>query len=209
MLFSSISTTSNRTAPAPDGLLGPSSSATIVSVLRSNEAVPLALSDEATRERIRKALESQPRPTVTVLSSLLAAQDELGFLPDEAIEDVAAYTDASINDVWGVATFYTNFRFTPPAEHTVEVCWGPACHLVGATAILQRVLEDTGLSGEGETEDNRLTLKYNTCLGACSQAPVISVDHRLHGRMAPGEASRLVAALTNGRRNQPRVRRDR
>ena len=165
----------------------------------------MALSDEATRERIRKALESQSRPTVTVLSSLLAAQDELGYLPDEAIEEVAAYNDASINDVWGVATFYTNFRFTPPAEHTVEVCWGPTCHLVGATAILQRVLEDTGLSGEGETADNSVTLKYNTCLGACSQAPVISVDHRLHGRMVPGEASRLVAALTNGQRSQPRA----
>ena len=158
----------------------------------------MALPDEATRERIRKALESQSRPTVTVLSSLLAAQDELGYLPDEAIEEVAAYTDASINDVWGVATFYKNFRFTQPAEHTVEVCWGPTCHLVGATAILQRVLDDTGMAGEGETADNRLTLKYNTCLGACSQAPVISIDHRLHGRMNPEAAISLVARLRNG-----------
>ena len=60
-----------------------------------------------------------------MLSSLLAAQDELGYLPDEAIEEVATFTESTINEVWGVASFYTNFRFTPPGEHVVEVCWGP------------------------------------------------------------------------------------
>ena len=71
---------------------------------------------DAPRERIREAMASQKRPTVTVLSSLLAIQDHLGYLPDEAIEEVAHFTKASINEVWGVASFYTNFRFTPPAE---------------------------------------------------------------------------------------------
>ena len=66
-----------------------------------------------------------------MLSSLLAAQDELGYLPDEAIEEVATFTESTINEVWGVASFYTNFRFTPPGEHVVEVCWGPTCHLEG------------------------------------------------------------------------------
>ena len=150
------------------------------------------------RERIQKALTSQKRPTVTVLSSLLAAHDELGYLPDEAIEEVAAHNDASINDVWGVASFYTNFRFKPPAENIVEVCWGPTCHLVGAPGILKQVQDDLGLSGEGETEDNAATLKYNMCLGACSQAPVMSVGHRLHGRMTLDRARELVAGLTNG-----------
>jgi NADH-quinone oxidoreductase subunit E len=136
-----------------------------------------------------------------VLSSLLTAQDELGYLPDEAVDEVAAFTDASINEVWGVATFYTNFRFTPPAANTVEVCWGPTCHLVGAPAILRGLLEHLGLSGEGDTEDGRVSLKFNTCLGACSHAPVISVNHRLHGRMSAGDARSRVADLSaNGHR---------
>ena len=156
------------------------------------------VANEEMRERIRKALTSQARPTVTVLSSLLAAQDELGYLPDEAIEEVGDYTDASINDVWGVASFYTNFRFTPPGRHLVEVCWGPTCHLVGAAGILKQVQDDLGLTGEGETADDNVTLKYNTCLGACSQAPVVSIGHRLHGRVTPERARILVAALSNG-----------
>ena len=154
--------------------------------------------NEEVRHRIREAIAAQKRPTVTVLSCLLAAQDELGYLPDEAIEEVAAFTKASINDVWGVASFYTNFRFTPPARHIVEVCWGPTCHLVGAPFILKQLLDDLGLSGEGDAADKNVTLRYNTCLGACSQAPVVSVDHGLHGRMVPEQARRLVAGLVNG-----------
>lgn len=154
------------------------------------------LVDQDLRERIRHSLTSQKRPTVTILSSLLSAQDELGYLPNEAIEEVAAFTDASINDVWGVASFYTNFRFIPPAESVVEVCWGPTCHLLGAPGILARVQQELGLEGEGDTVDGKITLKYNTCLGACSQGPVVSVNHRLKGRMTEEDAAAAVKTLT-------------
>ena len=74
------------------------------------------------KDRVRKAISSGNRPTRTVLSSLLAAHDELGYLPDEAIEEVAVLSNTTINEVWGVASFYTNFRFTPPGRHVIEVC---------------------------------------------------------------------------------------
>ena len=156
------------------------------------EAPSLTVANEDLRDRVRQAITNQKRPTVTVLSSLLAAQDALGYIPDEAIDEVAAYTEASINEVWGVASFYKNFRFTPPGEHTVEICWGPSCHLVGATTIIERALEHVGLEEEGETDDGRLTVRYNTCLGACAQAPVISIDHHLRGRMTPERAVTLI-----------------
>ncbi len=155
----------------------------------------MTASSPENRDSILAALNCQSRPTVTVLSSLLAVQDELGYVPDEAIEEVATFMGASINDVWGVATFYTNFRFTPPADHIVEVCWGPTCHLVGATSILTRLQADLGLAGEGDTADRKVTLKYNTCLGACAQAPVVSVDHRLVGRLTEDSASSLVGSV--------------
>ncbi len=154
--------------------------------------------EDAVRERIGKALASQRWPTTTVLSGLLAAQDELGYLPDEAIEMVAEFNGASINDVWGVASFYTNFRFTPPGNHVVEVCWGPTCHLMGAALVLDRVQRELGLEDEGETSDANVTLKYNTCLGACAQAPVISVNHRLMGRIDPDRAANALSGLPHG-----------
>ena len=147
---------------------------------------------EAEKERLLNAIRNQRRPTVTVLSSLLAAQDELGYIPDDAIEEVAVLNDTTINEVWGVASFYTNFRFTPPGRHNVEVCWGPTCHLMGASQILKRIMGQLDLEDEGETVDNRISFKFNTCLGACSNAPVMSIDHHLIGRLTPESASERV-----------------
>lgn len=147
------------------------------------------------RERVLKAINNQKRPTVTVLSSLLAVQDEMGYIPDKAIEHVATLMDATTNEVWGVASFYPNFRFTPPGNHIVEVCWGPTCHLQGSPHILQSVLDELGLEGEGETEDNEITFKFNTCLGACSRAPLMSIDHHLFGNITPESAVARVRSL--------------
>ncbi|MBI2855307.1 MAG: NAD(P)H-dependent oxidoreductase subunit E [Chloroflexi bacterium] len=141
---------------------------------------------DSLRETIAGALANQKAKTVTVLSSLLAIEDELGYIPPQAIEEVATHTHSTINDVWGVASFYTNFRFTPPGEHVVEVCWGPTCHLLGTRNILQAVLDALGLAEEGDTADKKVSLKYNTCLGACSQGPVIHVDGRMLGPQALG-----------------------
>jgi len=147
------------------------------------------------RERVLKAINHQKRPTVTVLSSLLAVQDEIGYIPDKAIEHVAALMDTTTNEVWGVASFYPNFRFSPPGNHTVEVCWGPTCHLEGSPHILQSVLDELGLEGEGETEDNEISFKFNTCLGACSRAPLMSIDHHLFGNITPESAVERVRTL--------------
>ena len=150
------------------------------------------------RDTIQRAVSSQRSKTITVLSSLLAVEDALGYIPSEAIEEVAHFTEATVNDVWGVASFYTNFRFTPPGKHLIEVCWGPSCHLTGAPGILRTLLDYLGIATEGETADHSITLKYNTCLGACAQAPVVSIDHQLVGRMTAEEARERVRRLLAG-----------
>ena len=149
-------------------------------------------------ERITGAVRGQTQPTKTVLSSLLAVEDELGYIPKEAVADVAAFTNSTVNDVWAVASFYPNFRFEPPCKHRVELCWGSSCHLVGAMAVISAVLDASGLSEEGDTPDHKLSVRLNTCLGACAQAPVISIDHHLIGRLSPEEARRRVTELLKG-----------
>ena len=158
----------------------------------------MSVEPDALRARIRAAIGSQTKSNINVLSSLHAVLDDMGYIPQEAIEEVADYMRATINEVWGVASFYTNFRFTPPGENVVEICWGPTCHLLGAPEILDAVQGRLGLADEGETEDNRVSLKYNTCLGACSQAPVMMVNHRLAGRISIESALRRVEGLEAG-----------
>jgi NADH-quinone oxidoreductase subunit E len=146
-------------------------------------------------QRIDRAVRGQPQPTVTVLSSLLAVEDELHYIPREAVELVADFTGSTVNDVWAVASFYPNFRFQPPAARQVEVCWGASCHLMGAMAVVKAVLEVAGLESEGERPDHRLSVRLNTCLGACSLAPVMSVDHHLVGRVTPQSAASRVSEV--------------
>ncbi len=146
-------------------------------------------------QRIDRAVRGQPQPTVTVLSSLLAVEKELHYIPREAVEMVAEFTNSTVNDVWAVASFYPNFRFQPPADRQIEVCWGASCHIMGAMAVVHSVLEAAGLEEEGEIPDHRMSVRLNTCLGACSLAPVMAIDHRLAGRVTPGSAAAIVLAL--------------
>lgn len=158
----------------------------------SSTEIDTAEARDALRERARDAIAKQPARTVTILSSLLAAQDELGYLPAEAIAEVAQRMTASANAVWGIASFYPNFRFTPPNRHRVELCWGPTCHVLGAQHILQGLLPHLGLANEGETEDGVISLKLNTCLGVCAHGPAMSFDEELAGHMSLDKAIRLV-----------------
>ena len=122
----------------------------------------------------------------------------MGYIPKEAVAEVATFTDTTVNDVWAVASFYPNFRFEPPCEHKIELCWGSTCHLVGAMPVINAALEASGLSDEGDTPDGKLSVRLNTCLGACAQAPVISIDHHLIGRVSPEQVRRKVTELLEG-----------
>ena len=133
---------------------------------------------------IVEAVRNQEQPTKTVLSSLLAIQDAMGYIPKQSMEVIASEVpDTTVNDVWAVASFYPNFKFEPRSECTVEICWGPTCHIAGAMGIFDEALNLLGLESEGKTSDGSIELDFNTCLGACAQAPVISVNHHLIGRV--------------------------
>ena len=155
------------------------------------------------KQRITQAVQGQPQPTVTILSSLLAVQDAIGYIPKEALEEVADFNSATVNDVWAVASFYPNFRFETLCAHDVEVCWGASCHLMGAMSIMQAVLDAAGLEKEGDTDGKALSVRFNTCLGACAHAPVISLDHKLMGRISPEAAAQKIARLLSGPQSPP------
>ena len=133
----------------------------------------------------------------TILSSLLSIQDNFGYIPEIAVEQIAIYMHVSINDVWSVASFYTNFRFTPPGEKTLDVCWGPSCHITGAQKLISQAHELLGIEGEGESQDNKVTLRYSTCLGACAQSPVFAIDHKMYGKLNKNKVNNIVETLKN------------
>ena len=166
------------------------------------QGVSLTPDPNELRAMAAQAIASQSQATVTVLSSLLAVEEELGYVPKEAVEAVAEFTNSTINDVWGVASFYPNFRFSPPSRCPVEVCWGTSCHIMGASRIAQAAMRALGLEGEGDTEDGEFGLRFNTCLGACAQAPVASVGHELKGRLTPALTEQTLRDLVRAARGR-------
>ena len=148
--------------------------------------------------KFREVLQRQRR-TVTVLSSLIAIQEEMGYLGEGAIPAVSEYTGASVNDVYGVATFYSHFRFTPPGEHQIEICWGPSCHIFDAPRLRGTAQEFAGLEGDGTTEDGKYTVRGLECAGACALAPVGKIDGKLHGRLDDARLRQLLSGLNGAR----------
>lgn len=128
------------------------------------------------------------------IPALQAVQEKLGYLPKEAIEDVAQTLGLTAGEVYGVATFYAQFRLKPIGKNIITVCRGTACHVGGSLGILKELERILGIYA-GETDEKReFTLQTVACFGACARAP-ITVRERLGlpGRMVHGYMTKMKA----------------
>lgn len=123
---------------------------------------------------------------------LQQVQERFGYLPGPAIEEIARFLKLSPSEVFGVLTFYAQFRLTPPGETTVKVCQGTACHVRGAKRILEEVETALDITAGGTTADRKYSLEKIACFGACSLAPVMVVGNTVYGRLTPQKAKKLV-----------------
>ena len=111
----------------------------------------------------------------SLIAILQKTQEVLGYLPKEAIEYIAAETGIKPAKIYGVATFYTQFRLHPIGRYILLICMGTACHVNGAEKIVEAVSERLGIKDGETTEDDLFTLNIVACLGCCSLAPVMMV----------------------------------
>ena len=123
---------------------------------------------------------------------LQAAQQLYGYIPDEAFRVISEGTGLSLSDMYGVATFYAQFRLKPVGKHVVRVCHGTACHVQNADAITDALAEALGVK-DGETTPDRLfTLESVACLGCCSLAPVMMIGDDTYGKLTGNEAVKVI-----------------
>ncbi|MFO8010202.1 MAG: NADH-quinone oxidoreductase subunit NuoE [Dehalococcoidia bacterium] len=125
------------------------------------------------------------------IQALQRVQEELGYLPREAIEEVARALRLSSSEVYGVITFYTQFRTTPRGRHIVRVCRGTACHVRGGAQVLDAVKRELQINEEETTTDLNYTLETVACIGACALAPAMVIDEETYGQMTPTKVSAL------------------
>jgi NADH-quinone oxidoreductase subunit E len=126
---------------------------------------------------------------------LQTAQDGYGYIPLFAINDIAAATGVPAAEIYGVITFYRQFRLKPPGRHLVRLCKGTACHVVGAETIAQVLSDELGVPAEETTDDGLFTFTIVACLGCCSLAPVLMIDDRTYGRVTPQKIRSLFRQI--------------
>jgi NADH-quinone oxidoreductase subunit E len=123
---------------------------------------------------------------------LQKVQEKFGYLPKEAISEIAKFSRMSESEVFGVASFYAQFYFTRRGQHTVKVCLGTACHVRGGEKILDEVKRELGVESGGTTEDYKFSLERVACFGSCALAPVMVIDKDVYGRMTVAKAKETL-----------------
>jgi NADH-quinone oxidoreductase subunit E len=123
---------------------------------------------------------------------LQVIQNQEGYLSGQAMRMVAAHLGLSPSEVYGVATFYNQFRFHPPGKHQIKVCLGTACHVVGGDIILENFERKLVIKDGETTPDREFSIERVACVGCCALAPVAVVDETVHGHMAPSKVEGLL-----------------
>jgi len=143
-------------------------------------------------EEVKQDFKGEPADLIPVLQR---AQEAEGYLSAKAIRRISRWLKVSEDQVYGVATFYAQFRFNPPGKHRIKVCLGTACHVVGARNFIEVLKADLNLSHGETTLDGKFSLERVACLGCCALAPVVVIDDEVHGRMNRVKFMELLEAL--------------
>lgn len=122
-------------------------------------------------------------------------QEEFGYLPSEPMRQVARFLNVPESDVYGVATFYSQFFLTRQGKNKIKVCQGTACHVRGGPRIVRAIQNRLGIGPGETTDDYQFSLERVACFGSCALAPVVLVNDKVYGRMTPQKAVQLLEKL--------------
>ena len=135
------------------------------------------------------SLRRNRRRLITILQDI---QSREGYLSHDAMLQAAKFLGMSSATVWGVATFYNQFRFNPPGRQSVRVCLGTACHLAGGQLVLDAVARELKVEVGGTTEDREFDLDRVACIGCCALAPVVTIGKDVYPRMTPVKVEEVL-----------------
>ena len=145
------------------------------------------------KEQLDNILSTYEGDNSELIPILQAAQERFGYLPEEVMAGIARFLHMSPGTVFGVITFYAQFKLNPTGRRTVKVCRGTACHVRGASRILQEVEKELDIKPGETTEDLEYSLETIACFGSCALAPVTVVDKTVYGRVTPQRVKQILA----------------
>ena len=151
------------------------------------------MADPKIKEQLDDTLSRYTGDKSELIPILQEAQARFGYLPDEIMAGIAKFLQLSPATVYGVATFYAQFKFVPTGKRMVKVCRGTACHVRGAARILSEVEKRLGIKPGESTGDLEYALETIACFGSCALAPVIVVDNSVYGRMTTKKVEEILS----------------
>lgn len=151
--------------------------------------------EEAMQDAIRSDLSDFGKERHDLIPILQMIQEKHAYLSPEAISMVAKYLEIPTCEVYGVATFYNQFRFHPPGRHPIKVCLGTACHVRAGDIILENFERKLEIKDGETTHDGEFSIERVACVGCCALAPVALIGETVHGKMAPSKVEGLLLRI--------------
>jgi len=152
----------------------------------------ITIVEAETREQLNEVLSHYSGQRDELIPILQEAQERLRYLPEDVMKEIARFLRLSESTVFGVATFYAQFKFSPSGRRVVRVCRGTACHVRGAPRILDETEKRLGIRPGETTTDLEYSLETIACFGSCALAPVVVVDDDVYGRMTPTKVGKIL-----------------
>lgn len=161
-------------------------------MLKSEAAVEKAKMDPIDLSALDQIVKPYLSKKEMVIPVLQKVQEHYGYLPRPAMEGVSRLMRIPLSRLYGVATFYAQFKMKPRGRNIIRVCKGTACHIQGSPKIAERIEDILGVQSGETTDDLRFTLEEVACIGACALAPVIMVNDNPHGRLTPDKVKAVL-----------------
>lgn len=143
-------------------------------------------------EPIDLIFEKYERTQDQLIPILQEVQRQYGYVSPEAVKRISRYLKITENQIYGVSSFYAQFRFTAPGRHSIKVCLGTACHVRGGATLLEMLERELGIKCGETTSDRRFDLDRVACLGCCALSPVVQIDKDIYSRMTVTKLSELL-----------------
>ena len=156
---------------------------------------PTGAEERDLQEQVKAILAQCEKEKSRLIPMLQMVQNAVGYLPQVAIREVAAYLDMTDVQVFGVASFYNHFRFTPLGKNPVQMCMGTACHMVGGELVLNALERTLDVEVGGLTQDKEFSLDRVACIGCCGLAPVMVVGDKIYPKMSPTKVDEVMVNL--------------
>lgn len=155
-------------------------------------------------DQLKRILGRHRRDRAELIRILREVEEHFGYLPREAMLEVANFLEMSAATVYGVATFYNRFRFTPLGRHPIKACLGTACHMQGGPLVLEALERELDIKVGDITPEGEFSLDRVACVGCCVLAPVVVIGEDIHAKMTSFKVEEVLAAVkTDGQKGTP------